>query len=140
MGNQRDDWQKILNALNDKIPEGVWITELTPDGFIRRRWRSALDGNRPGGAAPPAAHCAGTDEITGLTINGLYHANQRTEIVDPNQLREFVDSLADLPYFDIDKRNITDTLKSYTTVGSDNAFAQSFKMQLKLKEPISFKP
>ncbi len=142
LGNQHDSWQKILTALNDKIPEGVWITELTPQFGSSGGGGGGGGGPRPNRGTPaaqPGAQATG-DTITGLNITGLYHANARTEIVDPNQLREFVDSLADLPYFDIDKRNITDTLKSYTTTGGDASFAQTFKMQLKLKEPISFKP
>ena len=75
-----------------------------------------------------------------MTINGLYHSNNRTQIVDPNQLREFVFALADQPYFDIDKKNISSTLTKYTTGGSNDAFAQTFSIELKLKEPISLKP
>jgi type IV pilus assembly protein PilM len=138
LGVQRDAWQSILAALNDKIPEGVWITELTPQYGTLQPGK----GNRPGGPPPaPAPGAAPTgDAIVGLTVNGLYHSNSRTLIVDPNQLREFVFALADLPYFDIDKKNISSTLTKYTTVGSDAAFAQTFSLQLKLKEPISLKP
>ena len=136
LGVQRDSWQSILAALNDKIPDGVWITDLTPV-YGNLQSGSANRRNTP----PPAPGAAPSgDEIVGLTITGLYHSNSRTVIVDPNQLREFVFSLADLPYFDVDKKNITSTLTKYTTVGSDAAFAQSFSMQLKLKEPISLKP
>ncbi len=30
LGRQRNAWPQILAALNDKIPSGVWITQLTP--------------------------------------------------------------------------------------------------------------
>ena len=52
-------------------------------------------------------------------------------------MRDFVNALADQPFFDIDKNNITATLISFTTAEtSPNAFAQSFSMHLKLKTPI----
>jgi type IV pilus assembly protein PilM len=132
LGVQRDAWQAMLAALNDKIPEGVWITELTPQlGDIQ-----GGGGSRRGGGQGANSG----DAIVALTINGFYHSYDKTQIVDPDQLREFLFALADLPYFDIDKKNITATLTKITTAGSDAAFAQSFSMQLKLKEPISFKP
>jgi type IV pilus assembly protein PilM len=132
LGVQRDAWAQILAALNEKIPGGVWITELIPVS------------NPPatGGAAPrpgPAAE-APTNEVNMLVISGLYHANAKTQMVDPARLREFVNALAGLPYFDIDK-NITATLVSFTTSETDpNAFAQKFSMHLKLKAPIRLKP
>jgi type IV pilus assembly protein PilM len=129
LGDQRDAWAQVLQALNDKIPDGVWITQLLPV--------SNPTGNEPHGAAPEPA----TDQVNMLVIDGLYHANQRTQIVDPNQLRNFVTTLADLPFFDVDKNNLTATLISFTTADTDpNAFAQKFSMHLKLKTPISLKP
>jgi hypothetical protein len=53
-------------------------------------------------------------------------------------LLEFVNALADLPYFDIDKKNITATLPTYG--GDPKAFAQKFSMHLKLKKPIPLEP
>ncbi len=32
LGVEHDAWAQILTALNDKIPDGVWITELVPVG------------------------------------------------------------------------------------------------------------
>lgn len=143
LGDQRGRWQAILSALNDKIPEGVWITELTPQ----------IGGGAPadGGAPPPGPGGnqrpnqgaprggGGGESVVGLSLNGLYHSSSRTQIVDPNQLRDFCIALADLPYFDIDTKNITSTLISYTTPGGNGAFAQKFVIQLKLKQPISLK-
>ena len=133
LGVQRDAWAQLLAALNEKIPEGVWITELIPVS------------NPPAGgkASPPTGSGAEVpmDEINMLVISGLYHANPKTEVVDPARLREFVDTLADMPYFDIDKKNITATLTSITTSETNpNAFAQKFSMHLKLKPPIRLKP
>jgi type IV pilus assembly protein PilM len=132
LGNQRDAWAQILAALNEKIPEGVWITELIP-----------VSNPPAGGGATPRTGTGvemPTNEINMLVINGLYHANSRTQSVDSTTLDNFVKALADLPYFDIDKKNITGTLPATGTGGDPNAFAQKFSMHLKLKVPIGLKP
>jgi type IV pilus assembly protein PilM len=130
LGVQHDAWAQIVSAINEKIPEGVWITQLTPITALPPA------GMGPGRQAEPA-----TNEVKILIIDGLYHANPRTEVVDPSRLRDFVNALADLPYFDIDKNNITATLISFTTAETDpTAFAQRFSMNLKLKTPIFLKP
>jgi type IV pilus assembly protein PilM len=134
LGVQRNAWAQVLAALNEKIPEGVWITELIPVS------------NPPAGAAASPRPASGqeeapTNEINMLVISGLYHANPRTMQVDPARLREFVNALADLPYFDIDKNNTNATLISFTTAEADpNSLAQKFSMHLKLKTPIRLKP
>jgi type IV pilus assembly protein PilM len=132
LGAQRDAWAQILADLNDKIPEGVWITSLNP-----------ITTNPTTAGAPRSA--TGTEvpagQIDALQINGLYHASAKTEVVDPARLREFVNALADLPEFDIDKNNINATLISFTTAEADpNSFAQKFSMHLKLKTPIRLTP
>ena len=135
LGAQRDAWAQILAALNEKIPPGVWITELIP---VSNVFHGAC-GARKGPGAP--GRMGRLDEINMLVISGLYHANPKTEVVDPARLREFVNALADLPYFDIDKKNITATLISFTTKDTDpTPFAQKFSLRLKLKTPIILKP
>jgi type IV pilus assembly protein PilM len=131
VGVQRDAWAQILAALNDKIPEGVWITELIP-----------ASNPAPGATAPHAGAgpAAPTDEVNMLVISGLYHTNAKTEMVDPTRLGDFVKALADLPYFDIDKNNLTSAL-TFTTLEADpTVFAEKFSMHLKLKTPIRLKP
>jgi len=133
LGGQRDAWGQVLAALNENIPPGVWITDLTP----------VSNPTRGGGMAPRQdnGENALSGEVDMLIINGLYHSNPRTQVVDPGKLRDFVNALADLPLFDIDKNNITETLISFTTSETDpNSFAQSFSMHLKLKKPIILKP
>jgi len=126
LGAQRDAWAAVLAALNENIPDGVWITELAP-------------GSSPVPGARPPNPDAG--DVTFLAVSGLYHANARTEMVDSASLRKFVNALADSPLFDIDKNNITGTLISFTTPETDpNVFAQKFSMRLKLKAPIASKP
>jgi type IV pilus assembly protein PilM len=136
LGAERDAWAQILAALNAKIPEGVWITELIP-----------ISGN---GAV--ASHNgivdAPTGEVDTLFINGLYHANAKTEMISSDRLRDFVNALAEvtdpsthLPEFDIDKNNTNATLISFSTLEADpNSFAQKFSMHLKLKTPIHLQP
>jgi type IV pilus assembly protein PilM len=135
LGNQRDAWAKILVALNEDIPSGVWITELTPVSNPR------TDAGHEGHKTDPRSGAGfeePTDEVDMLVISGLYHSNPMTQVVDPARLRDFVNALADLPYFDIDKNNITASLPTYG--GDLNVFAQRFSMHLKLKTPIHLKP
>jgi len=133
LGVQRDAWAQLLSSMNEKIPEGVWITELTPTATLPVAGNGTLRQS-----APPELP---TSEIKMLNLNGLYHAYQRTEVVDPSRLRDFVNALADVPYYDIDKNNITATLLSFTTSETDpTAFAQKFSMDVKLKAPIILKP
>ena len=139
LGNQRDSWAQILTALNEKIPEGVWITELIPAATPR-------GGNRAGGQQTEAGHTGSgflvpTTEINVLLITGLYHANDKTEQVDPARLTDFVKALAASPYFDIDLRNITETLPPVSTSNTDpDSFAQKLSMRIKLKTPITLRP
>ncbi len=137
LGTDRDEWPKLLAALNEKIPQGIWITDITP------AFDSGGGARKPaGGAHPPGGAAAGapTDQINMLNITGLYHANAKTVVVDPDRLREFVDALADTQLFLIDKNNRTETLTSFTTADTDpNSFAQKFSMHLRLKQPISLK-
>jgi type IV pilus assembly protein PilM len=126
LGVQHDAWAQILAAINEKIPDGVWITELTPSSPAGEPNTSSSQETTP-------------DLITALDITGLYHSNPKTMVVDGSSLRQFVNDLADLPYFDIDKKNLTATLPEY---GGDlnGAFAQKFTMHLKLKVPIVVNP
>lgn len=122
LGFQHDEWPQILEALHTKMPEGVWITNLTPI-------QDSKDSN-PRAGAP-------LTQIDELSIEGLYHAHERTQMIDPSRLREFVNALADNPLFDIDKNNMTATLVSFTTrETAPTAFAQRFTMKLRLKSPI----
>lgn len=151
LGDQRDDWAQILNGLNDKIPEGMWITELTPSyegrggggGGGNRRGGNNGGGGRPGqgGQQPGGEEPRERREINLLIINGLYHDNDKTEKIDPARLGDFITALATLPYFDIDTKNIGETLISHTTADADpGSFAHNFSIRLKLKVPISLRP
>jgi type IV pilus assembly protein PilM len=160
LGEQRNAWPQILEALNEKIPAGVWITQLTPSydptlgndaagagstgrggargaGRDRGTTREGREGTRAGGRNG----LGNAPAINVLVINGLYHDNVKTEQIDSARLGDFVSSLADTPYFDIDTHKVSDTLISFTTADTDpGSFAQKFSMHLKLKHPISLRP
>jgi len=163
LGRERNAWPEILAALNDKIPEGVWITELIPayDPSLGAKNNKGGPGQgggpRPpgqgqqvpapsgqpmtGGGAATKGLQAPTDTINVLVLNGLYHSNAKTEVVDSAQLRDFVKALADLDYFDVDPQKTSETLISFTTSQTDqNSFAQKFSMRLKLKQPVTLQP
>jgi len=130
LGTQRDAWSAILDALNQKMPKGVWITEMIPS------WVDT------GGGAPHAGNqpsSAGNGQVNMLEISGLYHSNNQTEAISPSDIRNFVVALADNPLFDIDKNNLTATLPNISTSDS-SMFAQRFSMHLKLKTPITLRP
>jgi type IV pilus assembly protein PilM len=148
LGTQRNAWPEILQALNDKIPDGVWITQLTPSyqapaDSEGRGGGGVRNGGGPGrgGGGGPGGQSAAPREINVLLIDGLYHANPKTEVVDSARLGDFVNALAQTPYFDIDTRKTSATLISFTTAETDpGSFAQKFSMHLKLKAPITLLP
>jgi type IV pilus assembly protein PilM len=157
LGKERNAWPAILAALNDKIPEGVWITQLVPaydpqqagSSSEDRSGRGGLRRNEPpesfmprsGTTSPLGDYSPPTDQINVVVINGLYHDNDKTERIDSARLGDFVQSLAELPYFNVDPKKTSETLISFTTAETDpTSFAQKFSMHLKLKEPIDLRP
>jgi type IV pilus assembly protein PilM len=162
LGKQRTTWPEILVTLNDKMPHGVWITELTPVYDPKLGGEGGGNENGPGGggrggrggrgqgaasAAPGAranvlqTNLSAVPEINELVVNGLYHANPKTEQIDSQEIDDFVSALAETPYFDIDTKKLTDTLVSLSTADTNPGyFAQNFTLHLKLKEPISLRP
>jgi type IV pilus assembly protein PilM len=132
LGDQHDAWTQILNTLNEKLPKGVWITELIPSWSADAKTEGAH-------AGAPRAAAANPGQINMLEISGFYHSDARTEKIDPNDVRNFVAALADSPLFEIDKNNITATLPTVETSDA-SVFAQRFTMHLKLKTPIVLHP
>ena len=146
LGQQRDAWPEILAALNEKIPEGVWITQLTPSYVPPDASEGPGRGGRPRGGPPRGPVAArpngrpdsAPSEINEILVDGLYHANPKTEQIDSKRLGDFVSSLAETSYFDIDTAKMSDTLVSFTTPETDpSSFAQKFSLHLRLKQPIS---
>jgi type IV pilus assembly protein PilM len=156
LGKQRNTWPAILETLNEKIPHGVWITQLTPAYDPTLGGGAEEENGAPGrtrggggfGGAPRTAqgnalqtNPAAMPEINVLVVTGLYHAYAKTEVIDSQVLDDFASALADTPYFDIDTKKLTETLTSFTTADTNPGyFAQNFSMHLKLKEPISLRP
>ncbi|MEI9999046.1 MAG: hypothetical protein WDO13_07700 [Verrucomicrobiota bacterium] len=72
LGVQHDAWAQVLETLNEKIPDGVWITEVIPvsnppggDGRLRRA-RAATAGAPPRPPRPTATStcCSSAVSIT----------------------------------------------------------------------------
>jgi type IV pilus assembly protein PilM len=165
LGQEANAWPALLDALNAKMPPGVWITQLTPafdpraaangqNGGGRSRPGGGFGGpgggfNNPGGFQSESARTAPglggfeppTTEINVLILNGLYHANEKTAVVDSARLGDLVSALADLPLFDVDKSKTSETLISFETPETHPGyFAQGFSIHLKLKQPIDLTP
>ena len=160
LGDQRNAWPQILQAFNDKIPDGVWITQMTPafdpnavstpattpaaggTGHAQHRHAPASEVPSTASHDPTlGGFVAPTDEINVLVVNGLYHSNDKTQQVSPAELTNFVQALSTLPYFDVDTKKLSETLTSVTTSGTDpSSFAQRFSMHIKLKKPVELKP
>jgi type IV pilus assembly protein PilM len=148
LGQERNAWPAILDALNEKIPTGVWIVDLTPSRESAGTDRGGTRGNRPPDARAERDFGRNTlgvestpTEYNVLLINGLYHSDPKTETIDPSRLGDFVSGLAESPCFDVDTKKVSDTLISFTTAETDpGMFAQKFSMRLKLKEPIRLRP
>ena len=137
LGNQRQQWAQIMAALNDKVPDGVWITELVPVNNPTGNAATAP----PGRNSTPAPDAGVPNQINMLVVSGLYHSNNRTQLINYDRLEDFIKALADLPYFDIDKNNISATLPQFGPgSGENDVFAQRFSLRLKLKTPIFVKP
>jgi len=161
LGQQCNAWPAILDALNAKMPPGVWITQLTPAFDPKaatvggeRGARGGFGRQRGGGFGAPAAVSssgrdnpglggfeAPTTQINVLVLNGLYHANEKTAVVDAARLGDLVAALAHLPLFDIDKSKTSETLISFETPDTrPGYFAQGFSIHLRLKQPIDLTP
>ncbi len=90
LGDQRDRWTQILSTLNDKMPKGVWITELH-SSWIDTKGEASHSGT--------ASTAAGAGQINMLKISGMYHSNSQTQMISPNDIRNFVVALGRLSAF-----------------------------------------
>lgn len=150
----RDAWKKVLSDLNSKIPEGVWITQMTPmfsdakgahelneEIVVEKKAESPSkrpqrrSSNKQKEADKPAEPTF-PPEINQIVIKGLYKSDQRPTIIN-----EFVQELAASPYFDIDRSRLSDAIVSVENVSENNqSLALNFNLNLKLKIPIEVKP
>jgi type IV pilus assembly protein PilM len=154
---QRNAWADLLNDINKAIPDGVWITSLTP--MVNG---NAVDGGDLPGAgrppmAPPAAGRPGNNrpgqgggnpgqggngpQINQIYVRGLYHASPKTKGLGVEVLNKFVVSLAQSPWFDIDAAHPDKSIVTSTTVQADSEhLALDFQLSLKLKKQIDLSP
>lgn len=148
----RDAWKKVLTDLNAKIPEGVWITQMTPmfndskgshelneevlievKAPASKGGKSKSNKNKNVAAAPQTML---PPEINQIVIKGLYKSDQRPTIIN-----EFVQELSASPYFDIDRSRLSDAIVSVENISENNqSLALNFNLNLKLKIPIEVKP
>ncbi len=151
MTRDRDSWKNVLDELNAKIPEGVWITQLTPlfnDGkgthelseeFMIEIKETASKAKKPKGKAKgPVSDpkVSFPPEINQLVIKGLYKSDTPSRAIN-----EYVSELASSPYFDIDSTRLSDAIVSVENVSENNqSLALNFSLNLKLKIPIEVKP
>jgi type IV pilus assembly protein PilM len=151
ISKDRDSWKRVLGDLNAKIPEGVWITQMTPmfnDGkgthelneeiVIEAKTAPSKDKKSKGKnkVAVESAKPTFPPEINQIVIKGLYKSDQR-----PTVINEFVQELAGSPYFDIDTHRLSDAIVSVENVSENNqSLALNFNLNLKLKIPIEVKP
>ncbi|MES2308662.1 MAG: type IV pilus assembly protein PilM [Verrucomicrobiota bacterium] len=152
IARDRDAWKKVLSDLNSKIPEGVWITQMTPmfnDGkgthelneeVLIEQKAAPQKGKKPKGKTAKVtvepAKASFPPEINQIVIKGLYKSDQR-----PTVINEFVQELASSPYFDIDTHRLSDAIVSVENVSENNqSLALNFNLNLKLKIPIEVKP
>ncbi len=151
ISRDRDAWKKVLSDLNSKIPEGVWITQMTPmynDGkgvhelneefLIEIKEGSSKPKKSKGKAkaAVAAPKISFAPEINQFVVKGLYKSDQRASVIN-----DFISELAASPYFDIDKARLSDAIVSVENISENNqSLALNFSLNLKLKIPIEVKP
>ena len=147
---QRDTWSRLLNDINSKVPQGVWITQLTPTSGGNSLDSEGSGGAGGGGAGrPPGVGGArggaassgpggqlGASQITQLQIKGMFEDGLQPEIVN-----RFVSSLAETGWFDLDASKVANAILSTDTPQPNSGqLAWNYTLSLKLKEPISLAP
>ncbi len=140
---ERDYWVEVISELNARLPaKGIWITVMEPgffsDGGSSDKsvtFASIAPGEKAPNEAPPKPVRTGppgpgrnapTDRGAGLRVTGLYLDN-------PNVVDEFLQSLAESPYFDIDlaRREFVNPVRQTPTA---TEWAFPFELRLKLKD------
>ncbi len=149
---QRNSWAEIMHDLNRRIPDGVWITQMTPmfrdaNGInheLSEEIQTAVavapargKGNRRPSSGESAAPAFQTPpEINQVVIKGLYKSELRLTIVN-----EFVAELSKSPWFEIDPNKLSDSIVSTENATENNqALALNYSLNLKLKKPVKLRP
>lgn len=139
--NERDFWVEVISELNRRLPpKGIWITVMEPGFFTDQGgtakdvpFRSIAPGEKEGASiasvkpvGPPGPGNTGKDtQVAGLRLTGLYLDN-------PNVVDEFIQALAESPYFDVDlkRREFVNPVRQTPT---STEWAYPFELRLKLK-------
>ena len=127
---QRDSWAQLLGYLNGKVPQGVWITQLTPTNN-----GASLDGDEGGGSGGKG------QQITQIQVKGMFEDGLQPEVIN-----RFVTALAEesdpsLQWFDLTKDKISNAILSTDTPQPNSGqLAWNYTLSLKLKKPINLAP
>jgi type IV pilus assembly protein PilM len=140
---QRDAWIRMLDDIEGKVPQGLWITQLTPtyngqalDAEVHATTPGGGGRPAPGGKAPSGASSQiGAPEINQLQVKGLFENGQQPEIVN-----RFVTALADLKWLAIDPAKTSASIVSTDTPQAGDQQAWNYTLSLKLKQPLSLAP
>jgi Tfp pilus assembly protein PilN len=143
---QRDNWILLLNEINAKIPDGVWITQFNPQ-FNGSPLDTPLSGKTAAGpgkgpkAAPaskgtPVKEGSMAPEVNQLVIKGLFESTLRPEVIN-----QFVTQLSQSPWFEIDPKKTSEAIISVDSQpGMGQPVAMNYNLSLKLKKPIDVTP
>jgi type IV pilus assembly protein PilM len=125
----RTGWAEIVNELNQRQPSKfLWITKLSP--------YPAVPGFSPDGASDrntddlPSGNDS-TPAVTAISIEGLYVENDS----GPSVVDEFVNALAQSPFFDITEEN-KNTVVQVRAAQSGDQWAYDYKLLVPLKRQI----
>jgi type IV pilus assembly protein PilM len=114
---QRDGWYAILQAVNQSLPKGMWITAFNP------AFKAAAD------SAP----------INQIQVRALYFPGDKSQAFNRQAIDQFVRNLSQTPYFDLDASRVSDALVGEPGSGNGQ-LAMDFQLRLKLKKPLNPQP
>jgi type IV pilus assembly protein PilM len=125
----RTGWAEIINELNQRQPNKfLWITKLSayPEvpGFSPDDARDRNTDDQPGAKDSAPA-------VTAISIEGLYVEND----TGPSVVDEFVNALAQSPFFDITEEN-KNTVVQVRAAQSGDQWAYDYKLLVPLKRHI----
>jgi type IV pilus assembly protein PilM len=140
LSHQRSAWVSLLSEINGKVPEGVWITQLTPS-YNGQALDTEIDapkkGGPPGaGGKPPIPQKQMAPEVNQIDIRGLFESSY-----DPSIINQFVTGLAQTGKFDLTEKNIAEAIVSADSSSlASNQISLNYQLSLKLKNPIDVSP
>jgi type IV pilus assembly protein PilM len=139
--SQRDAWIELLNEINSKVPEGLWITQFSPS-YNGQPLDTEVDvvKSGPPGARPARGQVAPVrqmaPEVNQIMVKGLIEAT-----IDPSTVNTFVAGLAKTGWFDLNEKNSADAVISVdSSAMASQQIALNFQLNLKLKRPIDVVP